>query len=137
MSTYSFKKAWLYLQRSARWRCPVCGISPLFLPAHKIEGLEDWFAVLPGCPRCGFAYEREPGYFILPIGLVSFGVIMFCGIGLTLSLDSLFELSTAQLIFFTLVPTWGISILCVRHAKAFFLAFDHFIDPWCDETEQE
>src|SRR5262245_42037324 len=135
MSTYSFKKAWLYLRRSARLRCPVCGISPLFPPAHKVEGLEDWFTTLPGCPRCGFAYEREPGYFLLPIGLVNFGVVMICGTSFALALDSFFEPSTASLIFLTLVLTWGISILCVRHAKAFFLALDHFVDPCIDESE--
>jgi hypothetical protein len=137
MPAYSVKKAWLYLQRSARLRCPVCGISPLFLPAHKVEGLEDWFTTLPGCPRCGFAYEREPGYFLLPIGLVNFGVVIGCGMSFMFSLDSLFELSTAQLIFFTLVPTWLISILCIRHTKAFFLAIDHFIDPCIDESERK
>lgn len=66
---------------------------------------------------------------MLAIGLVSFGVVIVVGMGLVLLLDSLFELSTAQLIFFTLVPTWAVSILSVRHAKAFFLAIDHFLDP--------
>jgi uncharacterized protein (DUF983 family) len=135
MSAYSVKRAWLYLQRSVRLRCPLCGISPLFLPAHTVEGIEDWYTTLPGCPRCGYAYEREPGYFMLAIGLVNFGVVIGVGLGLVLLLDSLFELSTAQLIFFTLVPTWLVSILSVRHAKAFFLAFDHFVDPHCDKPE--
>jgi len=135
VSAYSAKKAWLYLYRSTRLRCPICGISPLFLPAHRIEGLEDWYTTLPGCPRCGYAYEREPGYFMLAIGLVNFGVVMIVGIGLVFLLDSLFELSTAQLIFFTLVPTWLISILSVRHAKAFFLAIDHFLDPAVGKRE--
>ena len=49
MPAYTVKKAWLYLGRSARLRCPICGISPLFLPAHRVEGLEDWYTTLPGC----------------------------------------------------------------------------------------
>ena len=72
---------------------------------------------------------------MLAIGLVNFGVVMIVGIGLVFLLDSLFELSTAQLIFFTLVPTWLISILSVRHAKAFFLAIDHFLDPAVGKRE--
>jgi hypothetical protein len=136
MSGSLAKKAWLYLQRSARLRCPLCGISPLFLPVHRVEGLEDWFTILPGCPRCCYAYEREPGYFMLAIGLVNFGVIIIFGIGFLFLLDAYFKFSTAQLIFFTLVPTWLISILSVRHTKAFFLALDHFLDPHVDETKK-
>ena len=135
MPADTVKKAWLYLRMSARLRCPICGISPLFLPAHRVEGLEDWYTTLPGCPRCGYPYEREPSYFLLAVGLSNFGVIMVLGMGLVFSLDFLFELSTAQLIFFTLVPTLVISILSVRHAKAFFLAFDHFLDP--DDNEDD
>lgn len=139
MPAYSVKRAWLYLRRSARLRCPICGISPLFLPAHRVEGLEDWYTTLPGCPRCGYPYEREPGYFLLAVGVSNFGVIMVLGMGMVFSLDALIELSTAQLIFFTLVPTLLISILSIRHAKAFFLAFDHFLDPFgddCDEADK-
>jgi hypothetical protein len=117
-------------------RCPTCGISPLFLPAHRVEGLDDWYTTLPGCPRCGYPYEREPGYFVLAVGLVNFGVITFCGTGWVLTLGSLFDISTAQLIFFTLVPTLTISILSMRHAKAFFLAFDHFIDPYDEDNDR-
>jgi uncharacterized protein (DUF983 family) len=140
MSGYSAKKAWLYLRRSARWRCPICGISPLFLPVHRVEGLEDWYTTLPGCPRCGYPYEREPGYFMLAIALANFAVIIFCGIGWMLALDSFFTLSQAQRLFFTLVPTLVITFLLIRHAEAFFLAFDHFIDPYdnrppTDESE--
>ena len=60
---------------------------------------------------------------------------MVLGMGLVFSLDSLFELSTVQLIFFTLVPALVVSILSVRHAKAFFLAFDHFLDPYDNKCD--
>lgn len=86
-------------------------------------------------PRCDYPYEREPGYFLLAIGLANFGVIMGCGMGLVFSLDSILELTQAQLIFFTLVPTLALSVLSMRHAKAFFLAVDHFLDPYDEDDD--
>jgi len=127
------QKIWLYLKRSARLRCPVCGRSPLFLPARRTESIPDWFAMLPGCPRCGYRYEREPGYFLFALWLVNFGMVTFVGLGLLLALDRFFTLSTAQLMFFTLVPLWVLGIASVRHIKAFFLAVDHLIHPHEEE----
>jgi uncharacterized protein (DUF983 family) len=133
---FSAKKVWRYLRRSARLRCPMCGISPLFLPARRTESLIDWFEMLPGCPRCDYAYEREPGYFLFALWLINFGLVTFFGVGLLLLLDFFFELSTAQLIFFVLVPLWLLGILTVRHVKAFFLAFDHLVHPQLEETDE-
>ena len=133
---FSGQKAWRYFRRSARLRCPVCGISPLFLPARRTEGILDWFTILPGCPRCGYRYEREPGYFLFALWLFSFGLVPVVGVGLLLLLVRLFELSTAQMVFFTLVPTLLLGIISVRHVKAFYLAFDHLVHPHVDETDE-
>ena len=129
LEPFSSRKVWHYFWRSARLRCPVCGISPLFLPARRTESIPDWFTMLPGCPRCDYVYEREPGYFLFALWLVNFGLVTFLGLGLLLLLDRFFALSTAQLIFFTLVPLWVLGILTVRHVKAFFLALDHLAHP--------
>lgn len=91
--------------------------------------------MLPGCPRCGYAYEREPGYFLLALWIVNFSIVAIFGVGLMLSLDYFFELTTAQLLFVTLVPIWILGILSVRHTKAFFLALDHLLNPHLDETQ--
>lgn len=134
---FSDQKAWRYFKRSARLRCPVCGISPLFLPARRTEGILDWFAMLPGCPRCGYRYEREPGYFLFPLWLTSFGLVPLVGVGLFLLLDRLFELSTPHLIVLTLIPMWLLGILAVRHVKAFYLAFDHLLHPHVDDEPSD
>jgi uncharacterized protein (DUF983 family) len=99
------------------------------MPFNRVESLTDWFTILPGCPRCGYAYEREPGYFLSALWVIHFlGVAVF-GVGLLLLLDYFFpDASTAQLIFFTLLPAWALGILCIRHVKAFFLAFDLLVD---------
>ena len=122
-------KAWLYFQRGARLRCPVCGISPLFRPPQRAESLTDWFEMLPGCPRCRYAYEREEGYYLFPLWMISFGLVSICGLADLLTLDYLFDLSTAWLLILTVFPILGLTLLTVRHIKAFFLALDHLIHP--------
>lgn len=36
-------------------RCPYCGGGKIF---------SSWFRLKPACPRCGFDFEREPGWWI-------------------------------------------------------------------------
>jgi uncharacterized protein (DUF983 family) len=122
----SLKKAWRYFSRSARLRCPVCGVSPLFRPVAQIRSGLDWFEPLPGCPRCDYVYEQEPGYFMLALWVFDYGAAALFGIGLALILSNSFELSTGQLLLLTLVPTLLLALLAVRHAKAFYLAIDHY-----------
>ena len=43
------------LFRAARLRCPRCGDGPLF---------RGWFRMHESCPRCGFSYAREPGFYL-------------------------------------------------------------------------
>ncbi len=120
------KTAWLYFQRSLRWRCPVCGVSPLFRPISQIRNVLDWFVTLPGCPRCDYVYDQEPGYFMLALWSFDYGAAALFGIGLFLILFTYCELSTWQLILLTLLPTMLFAVLFVRHAKAFYLAIDHY-----------
>lgn len=126
----SIQKFWLYLRRATYLRCPVCGISPIFLSFKQVESIPDWFATLPGCPRCDYVYDREPGYFLLALWVINFGLVAVVGIGVLFLLDYLFtDLSVGQLLFFTLVPLWGLGILSARHTKAFFMALDHWVNP--------
>lgn len=118
-----------YLWRAARLRCPVCGRTPIFPRARTVRRLSDWFAPLDGCPRCGYPYEREPGYFFLAMWAVNCG----CAIMLGIVVGVIFEMS-AHPSFKALLSAVIGSVLCfhflfARHAKAFFLALDHFFDP--------
>ena len=124
------RRALRFLGRALRLRCPECGISPMYVPLARTRSLDDWVTPLDGCPRCGYAYKREAGYFLLAI----WGVHYFTVTGLGLLTGLLID------IFFTGVPIW-LLILCVclptlafgflfiRHAKAVYLAIDHFFDP--------
>lgn len=118
-----------YSARALRLRCPVCGVSPLFSPARSVRSLHDWLTPLEGCPRCRYRYERESGYFLLATWAINY---IFVG-GLALAawlLVAIFTgLSLTGTLLVLLVPMPLLSLLLVRHAKALWLALDHFIDP--------
>ena len=65
-------------------RCPVCGQTPLFPALRRTRRMHDWFTPLDGCPRCGYAYDREPGYFLLSIWAINYGIAALLGLVLYL-----------------------------------------------------
>lgn len=122
-------KAWIYLKRALQLRCPECGQKPIFAPWRSTRSLRDWFTPLDGCPRCGYPYEREPGYFLLAIWAVNYGLGSLLGLAIYFTLLFTVELSTPQILCAVLLPVLCFNLLFARHAKAIFLAFDHFVDP--------
>lgn len=122
-------KAWTYFQRSARLLCPTCGKKALFMPWRQVRSLHNWFTPLDGCPQCGYAYDREPGYFLLAIWGVNYGVIGLGGMSSYLLLRTTTEIRPLLLFLGCVLPAPFLSILFARHAKAMFLALDHFFDP--------
>lgn len=56
--------------RALRLRCPVCGQAPMF---------RSWFARNEECPRCGWRFMREEGYFTgaMAINLVVTELVLF------------------------------------------------------------
>ncbi|MFV0338323.1 MAG: DUF983 domain-containing protein [Chthoniobacterales bacterium] len=129
----NIKTAFLYLRRALFLRCPTCGVSLIFLPFLKTRSLKDWTTPLDGCPRCGYAYEREPGYFLLSIWALSYGFGSLLGLVLYLFLEWKYDLPLWQLLTFILVPVITFNILFIRHSKSIFLAVDHFFDPHIKE----
>jgi len=122
-------KVWPYMVRALRLRCPVCGISPLFLPLRRVEGITDWVETLEGCPRCDYVYHRESGYFLFPLWMINFTIVAVVGVIQVLVLYYWLNLSIPALMFIILVSMWALGLLSVRHTKAFFMAFDHLIHP--------
>jgi uncharacterized protein (DUF983 family) len=112
-----------------RLRCPECGRARIFKPWRQSRTLEDWFAPLHGCPHCDYAYQREPGYFLAAICAVNYGVVCGSAIFASLCLDIFFSPPVWVYIAFIFVPMPIGSFLFARHAKAIFLAIDHFIEP--------
>jgi uncharacterized protein (DUF983 family) len=122
-------RAWLYLRRAMKLRCPECGISPVFTPFKTVRSLFDWFSPLDGCTRCGYAYTREQGYFLLAIWGVNYGVVGGMGLTISLIFEWLHPLELWQHLAFIFLPLAPVSFLFARHAKSIFLAMDHFCDP--------
>lgn len=136
--TLGVRQAFTYLGRAARLKCPVCGTRPIFLPLRRMRRLDDWFSPLDGCPRCGYPYEREPGYFLMAIFGFNLGIAVFVGITVFTILavtQHIERMATWALMSMTVLPMPFINLLIARHCKAFFIALDHFVDPHVRETD--
>src|SRR6266581_4465891 len=96
-------RAGRFIGRALRLRCPECGEYPIFKPVRRVRSLYDWFYPLDGCPRCGYAYERESGYFLLAIWAVNYGVVAAVGLAVGLVLQTYTRLSLWAIVGILLV----------------------------------
>jgi len=101
----------------------------MFIPWHKVRSMHDWFTPLDGCPRCGYPFEREPGYFLMSIWAINYGFSSILGLVLYGLLEWFFELPVWTLIIAVLLPVLLFSVFFARHSKSLFLASDLFFDP--------
>ncbi len=124
-----FQRALRYLRRACFLKCPECGTKPVFLPILKTRRLSDYFTPLDGCPRCGYAYERETGYFLLSIWAINYGFGSILGIAIYCYLEWNYYLPLPLLLVGVITPVVLFNFLFARHSKAFFLALDHYFDP--------
>ena len=126
---FSWQKLCRYLWHALYLRCPICGQTPIFIPIHKLCRVQDWFLPLDGCPRCGYPYEREPGYFLMSTWAINYGIGSLIGIAIYLFLEWKYELPMWILLLAVMMPMILFNLLFVRHSKAFFLAIDLLCDP--------
>ena len=99
------------------------------MPIKRIRGLSDYFTPLDGCPRCGYAYERELGYFLLSIWAINYGGGSLLGISIYCYLEYFYHLSLPKLLVCVISPVVFFNFFFARHSKAFFIALDHYFDP--------
>src|SRR4051794_19102026 len=97
----TFGNAWRYLMRALRLRCPECGASPMFVPVRRTRSLRDWFTPLDGCPRCGYAYDREEGYFLMATWGVHYFAVAGFGLALGLILEHFLTLDVWHIVILT------------------------------------
>ena len=121
--------AWRFIRRALHLRCPECGISPVFVPWRRVRSLFDWFHPLDGCPRCGYAYEREQGYFLLAIWGLNYGVVAGLGLAAGLYIQHRWNPGWRSPLWLILGFMPILSFVLARHAKSLFLAMDHYFDP--------
>ena len=132
-----WRRALAYLGRATRLKCPLCGLKPIFIPWHNVRGLRDWFTPLDGCPHCGYAYDREPGYFLMSIWALDYGFSALLGLFVYLGFEIFGHLTTPQILLATILPVLVFSVIFARHAKAYFLAIDHYFDPHVQDPDGE
>lgn len=99
------------------------------MPLSQTRSVWNWFTPLDGCPRCGYAYERESGYFLMATWGVNYGVVAGLGMGLALLLDATVGLTVRQAILYVFLPLPLFAFAFARHAKSLYLALDHYFDP--------
>lgn len=110
--------AWRILGRAMRLRCPVCDQGELFHGLH----------IARRCARCGFLFEREPGYWSNAATLN----FMTTGSAATMAIAPMAMLSRWSLpvlLGAALLVAVGLALLCFRHIKAVWLAADLLIRP--------
>ena len=112
-----------------RWKCPTCGQRPLFVPWHQVRSMQDWLMPLDGCPHCGYPFDREPGYFLLSIFAINYGVGSLLGLILYLILDFWVRLPIGWTLALIVITMPIFNLWFARHSKALFIAFDLFCDP--------
>ena len=123
------RRFWVYLGRALRLRCPECGVSRVFVPARQTRSVRDWVTPLDGCPRCGYAYERERGYFLIAIWGIHYFTVTGTGLVAALVLDAMVPMPLLLLVVVTAVPTVLFGFFFSRYAKSIYLAIDHYFDP--------
>ena len=126
---HDFRRAFLYFRRACLLKCPECGTKPVFVPLLRIRSLRDYFTPLDGCPRCGYAYERETGYFLLAIWAINYGFGSLLGIAIYCFLEFNYHLSLPVLLGSVITPVVLFNFFFARHSKALFLTLDHYFDP--------
>src|SRR5260370_6956040 len=84
---------------------------------------------LDGSPRCGYPFEREPGYLLLSIFAINYGVGAILGLVIYLVLDFWARLPIWVVLTLTIVPIPIFNLWFARHSKAFFLPFALFFTP--------
>ena len=126
---YQRPAAWRFIRRAMALRCPECGVSPIFVPWRKVRSLFDWFTPLDGCPRCGYAFEREQGYFLLSIWGLNYGLVGGIFLLVALWIQHRYNPPVRSAWWLLLLPMPVLSFLFARHAKSLFLAMDHYFDP--------
>ena len=113
------------LRRAMGLRCPRCGRSPLFTGLVRM---------VPRCPVCGLAFEREAGYFIGAI-YINYALTVGLALGGYFVLEAwlaprpIWQVAVWS-VFAVLFPFWSF-----RYSKALWLALDHLVDPTGGEPD--
>jgi len=107
------------LWRAARLSCPVCGQGPLF---------RKWFRMHPRCRRCGFHFERGPGYWLGSI-YVNYGLTALMVTAGYLGVFFSEAIEPTALLWLCVGFCFIFPLWFFRYARAVWAAMDLYFDP--------
>jgi uncharacterized protein (DUF983 family) len=103
-----------------RLRCPICGKGKLF---------EGYFDSPVRCPRCGFFFMRESGYF-LPHVVIGYGFTVVAALLTWPLLYYVFGVRNSAVTLTTMVTVALLfGIWFIRYSKVLWLALDLTLHP--------
>jgi uncharacterized protein (DUF983 family) len=112
--------------RGLRKQCPRCGTSKIFTSFWKLE---------PACHHCGYAFEREEGYWVGAI-IINTAVteVLFLVLFLGILFASLPDVRWQPLLAVGLVVNGLFPVLFFPHSKTLWMAVDLYVHPHRDEA---
>lgn len=97
-------------------RCARCGSGHLF---------RRWFQMVPDCPRCGYHFEREEGFFlgafVINFAVVLGALMVYIAVAFALTLP---DPPTMTLALLGLVVSVGVPLFCYPFSKTVWTAVD-------------
>jgi uncharacterized protein (DUF983 family) len=105
------------IQNGFRLKCPACREEPLF---------QSFFKMAAKCARCGYAYEREDGYFICAIYINMIVTLVTIVVGFNMAEWLIEPLLSSQMLF------WGLFAavfppLFFRTSRGLWVNIDYFV----------
>ncbi len=112
------------LGRSLLKRCPLCGSGQLFTR---------WFRMKERCPRCGYLYEREEGFFlgayVINLAIAQSLVILLAIVPLIVRLANDPGASIVPFVVGGLVGAVAAPVFFYPWSKTIWTAFDLMLRP--------
>jgi uncharacterized protein (DUF983 family) len=107
------------LRRACALACPLCGYRSIF---------QRWLSLRDCCPRCGYQFEREDGYF-LGADTINLVLAVLVALAAMIVLLVATSLGVVSLLAIMLPVTAGLPVLFFPFSRTFWMAIDLQIDP--------
>ena len=98
----------------------------MFRSWRDVRSFPTWGVPLAECAVCGQAFHREPGYYLLAVWGLDYGITAVVGLALY---AACWSLPTATAMWIVLPPLPVFAIAIARHTKALYFAVDTWLDP--------
>jgi len=119
LPTSGWPRQRVLLARAIKRRCPECGATGIF---------KSWFTLRSNCPRCGYEFARETGYFLgsYPLNLIAAEIVP---VGLMIALLIWTDLSWIWLEVLLIPVAVALPFLLFPYAQMIWMAIDLYITP--------